>query len=250
MRGSIAIATPGRSRQPILLVALAALAAVCALASGAAPAAAATPAARVTFIGDSVAGVLTYVKEARQYLGRGLDLRLDLRVCRRLVADGCWYEGERPPTALAVVQAAAPGALGDILVVDVGYNDPPENYETDMEQFVQAAVAQGIHHIIWVTMRETMDGYRTINQAIRAEAGKWPQIQVADWNRASLGKAWFNPDGLHLNAGGAMGLAKLLRPDVLAACGPACRALICPKATKLTRTKSGRLVCTKPKRRT
>jgi hypothetical protein len=194
-----------------------------------------------------VAGVLSYVKEARQYLGRGLDLRLDLRVCRRLVADGCWYEGGRPPTALDVVNASSPDALGDILVIDVGYNDPPENYGTDMEQLVQAIVAKGLHHVIWVTMREASAGYRTINQAIRAEASRWPPVQVADWDRVSRGQNWFNPDGLHLNAGGAMALAKLLRPKILAACGPACRSLVCPQGTRLTRTGTGRLVCVKPK---
>jgi hypothetical protein len=249
MRG--ATTGPASARRTILLVALAALAAVGSFAAGAAPVAASTPAARVTVIGDSVAGVLTYVKEARQYLGRGLDLRLDLRVCRRLVADSCWYMGEQPSTALAVVQAAAPGALGDILVVDVGYNDPPEEYGTDMEQFVQAVVAKGIHHLIWVTMREATDGYRSINGAIRVEAARWPLVRVADWNRASSGKDWFNPDGLHLNAGGALGLAKMLRPAVLTACGTACRSLLCPPATKLTRTKTGRLACLrqKPKKR-
>jgi hypothetical protein len=227
---------------------LAGLVLVMALAAGAGSSSAATRPTRVTFIGDSVAGVLSYVPEARQYLARGFDLRLDLRVCRRLVADGCWYEGERPPTALAVVQAAAPGQLGDIVVIDVGYNDPPENYDTDMEQFLQAIVAKGVHHVIWVTMRETNDGYRKINQAIRAEASKWPLVQVADWETASRGKDWFNTDGLHLNAGGALGLAKLVRPRIIAACGAACRALACPTETKLRKTKTGRYVCVKPKR--
>src|SRR5262249_56095749 len=103
---------PGTARSLTLVVVLVALAVVCALGSSDAQGRETSPAARVTFIGDSVAGVLSYVKEARQYLARGLDLRLELRVCRRLVTDSCWYEGEQPPTAPDVVRAAAPGELG------------------------------------------------------------------------------------------------------------------------------------------
>ena len=42
------------------------------------------------------------------------------------------------------------------------------------------------------------------------------KIAVADWNAFSRGKPWFREDGLHLTPSGAMGLARLLRPLVLA----------------------------------
>jgi len=41
-------------------------------------------------------------------------------------------------------------------------------------------------------------------------------LVVADWNAYSRGKPWFREDGLHLTTSGALGLARLLRPLVLA----------------------------------
>ena len=177
---------------------------------------------RVTVFGDSIADSLNYVPEARQFLGKGIDLRLELTPCRKLVPTGCAYMGSRPPSVLDIVQSSTLGELGNIVVVDVGYNDPENNYETDMAQVANALVARGVGHVIWVTLREQTDDYRQINEIIRVQAHRWPQMQVADWEGASRAKDWFNDDGLHLNASGALGLAMLLRPYILAACASAC----------------------------
>jgi hypothetical protein len=177
---------------------------------------------RVTIFGDSVADALDYVPDARLFLGEGLDLRLELTPCRKLVPAGCAYQGMRPPSVLDIVGTSSLSQLGNIVVVDVGYNDPENNYETDMAQVVNALVSRGVGHVIWVTMREQTDDYRQINDIIRTQSHRWRQVEVADWETASRGKDWFNPDGLHLNAPGALGLAALLRPYILAACGSAC----------------------------
>ena len=79
--------------------------------------------------------------------------------------------------------------------------------------------------MIWLTLREQTDDYRKINRTIEAQAPRWPELRVADWEAASRGKDWFNPDGLHLNAEGAIGMATLIRPFVLTACGSACKGL-------------------------
>jgi len=177
---------------------------------------------RVTIFGDSIATSLEYVPDALAYLSEGIDLRDELTPCRKLVPVGCPYMGQRPPSVLNLVKSSTLAQLGTIVIVDVGYNDPANNYETDMAQVANALVDRGVAHIVWVTMREKTDDYRTINDVIRAQAPRWPQLQVADWDAASRGKDWFNSDGLHLNADGARGLAGLLRPYVLAACGWAC----------------------------
>ncbi len=185
---------------------------------------AATEGPRVTMFGDSVADSLTYVPDARALLGEGIDLRLELSPCRKLVPAGCAYMGTRPRSVLDIVRDSTLSQLGNIVIVAVGYNDPPNNYETDMAQVANALVDLGVGHIIWVTVREQTDGYREINDVIRAQAHRWPELIVADWEAASRGKDWFNPDGLHLNAAGAVGLATLLRPYVLVACGADCAA--------------------------
>jgi hypothetical protein len=179
-------------------------------------------ATRVTIFGDSAAEVLDYVADAKQYLGSGFDVNWQLKVCRRLVQLSCPYEGVRPPTVLDVVQASPAGELGSIAVVDVGYNDYVDQYQSDMETVLKALIAKGVDHVIWTTMHEVRQDYRSINATIQAEAAKWPQVTIADWNAAAQGQDWFNPDGIHLNSSGAWGLARLLRPLILAACGDPC----------------------------
>jgi hypothetical protein len=87
---------------------------------------------------------------------------------------------------------------------------------------IKALEAKGVQHVIWVTMHEVRQDYRSINATIRTEAAKWPQVTIADWNAAAQGQNWFNSDGIHLNDSGAWGLARLLRPMILAACGDPC----------------------------
>ena len=123
---------------------------------------------------------------------------------------------------LDIVKASSLSQLGNIVIVAVGYNDPANNYETDMAQVAIALVDLGVAHVIWLTLREQTDDYRQINATIRDQARRWPEVQIADWEKTSRGKDWFNEDGLHLNADGAIGLATLIRPFVLAACGSAC----------------------------
>ncbi|HJS49671.1 MAG TPA: hypothetical protein VJ745_05060 [Gaiellaceae bacterium] len=74
---------------------------------------------RVTVICDSVAESFDHVASARRYLGRGLDVRSDTAVCRRLVAASCMFQGAQPKTALEVV-AARSRSLGSVVVVNVG----------------------------------------------------------------------------------------------------------------------------------
>jgi hypothetical protein len=179
---------------------------------------------RVTMFGDSIADSLSYVPEARELLADGVDMRWELQPCRKLVPAGCVYMGARPTSVLDVVESSTLGELGNIVIVAVGYNDPANNYETDMAQVANALVDKGVGHVIWATLREEKDDYRQINKVIVAQATRWPELRVADWDAASRSRNWFTEDGLHLNADGAVGFATLLRPFVLTACGAVCEA--------------------------
>ena len=213
-------------RSRLAFVALLGLVSVSSVASGAGTAGGSGP--RVTLFGDSVAGSLAYVPAARDLLGTGVDLRLEATPCRRLASPGCPYQGVRPASVLDVVQSSSPAELGDIVLVDVGYNESAVNYDTDMTSVVRALVPRGVSHVVWVTMRGQTDNYRQIDAIVRAEAGRWPQIEIADWDAASSGQDWFQADGLHLNAAGAMGLAALLRVFVTADCGQPCQPASAP----------------------
>jgi hypothetical protein len=174
------------------------------------------PPVRMLLVGDSIPAALDYQPALERTLSRGLDLRYDLRVCRRLATTGCPYDGSVPDSALDAVRAAGTG-IGPVLLVDVGYNDDPDTYGPQMVEVINAAKALGVRQIVWVTLRETQEFESRINTIIRIEAGRHPIVQVADWNAASAGKPWFRPDGLHLNDAGARGLAAFLRGYILRA---------------------------------
>jgi hypothetical protein len=167
----------------------------------------------VTFVGDSVPASITYIPAATAQLKRGFSIRLDLRVCRRLVQPSCSFQGARPTTALQAVQGYG-RSLGRVLVVNVGYNESAQGYRQGIDRIMRAALAQGADGVVWVTLRETREIYHSTNVAIRTAAKRWPQLVVADWDAYSHGKPWFGGDGLHLTATGATALAAFLRTYV------------------------------------
>jgi hypothetical protein len=174
---------------------------------------------RVTFVGDSVSASISYVKTAQRQLKRGLDVRLDVKVCRRLVQPSCAYQGSAPTTALQAVQSYG-RSLGKVLVIKVGYNESSSGYGQGIDRVMRAALANGANGVVWVTLRESGQNsslYRGTNLVIKKAAKRWPQLLVADWNAHSAGKPWFGSDGLHMSATGATELARFLRPYVFRA---------------------------------
>ena len=172
-----------------------------------------------TFVGDSVADAISYVPKARGELGHGLSVRLDLKVCRRLVQPSCSFQGTAPPTALQAVKSYG-RSLGRVLIVKVGYNEGSRGYGAGVDRVMRAARADGARGVVWVTLRESGPNaglYHQTNIAIRNAAKRWRKLLVADWNADSVGKPWFRSDGLHLNDTGAVRLAAFLRPYVFLA---------------------------------
>jgi hypothetical protein len=171
---------------------------------------------RVTFIGDSIAASLEYVPAARSRLERGLRVRFDLAACRRLVQPSCVYNGSAPSTALQAAQAYG-SAIGDVLIVAVGYNESGEGYSQGIDRVMRAARSSGANGVVWVTLREVRSVYRPANVSIRRAVGRWRELVVAEWDAYSRGRPWFRSDGLHLTATGAAGFAAFLRPFVFQA---------------------------------
>lgn len=199
-----------------LVLGLLGLAAVCSL--GAANAMGRAPVV-ATFVGDSVAAAISYIPSAQAELRRGMRVTLDLEVCRRLAQPSCPYQGSRPSTALQAVRGHG-RTLGDVLILDVGYNESGQGYGEGIDQVMRAARRQGITEVVWLTLRETSDVYRDTNVAIKAAARRWPQLHVADWDAYSRGKPWYRDAGPHLTPTGAYELAAFLRRHVLEALRP------------------------------
>lgn len=175
---------------------------------------------RVTLIGDSGLGALLWEKDARERIGRGLDLRTEIRACRKLATDSCFHQGDRPPNTLEVVKTLG-RALGPLIVIQVGYNDQPDRYADGLDRVMRAAVDTGVEKVVWVTLRASRPNYVEINGEITAGARRWPQLVVADWDATSRDRDWFH-DGVHLNGAGAEGFATFLRPRLVDACGAPC----------------------------
>ena len=172
---------------------------------------------KVLVVGDSVPAALDYTPAIERGIGKGYDVRYDLRVCRRLVSAGCSYRGSAPSSALDAVRASGRG--NDVLVVDVGYNDDPAVYGAQMAQLILAAKEVGVKQIVWVTLRGRQPPFERIDAVIATQAARFPIVHVADWNAWSNGKPWFRNDGLHLTSAGADGLALLLRVYIVSAAG-------------------------------
>ena len=168
----------------------------------------AAPPPRVTVIGDSIATAIEYDPAARRILARGVDLDLQLAVCRRLVGDSCPYQGSRPPTLLDLLPSLR---LGSTVVVAVGYNDNEDTFAATVETALEALGKEGVEHILWLTLREARESYLQMNDVVRAAAERHAELTVVDWNLYSRSHPdWFQPDGLHLAGVGAIAMATLV----------------------------------------
>ena len=85
-------------------------------------------------------------------LGEGVNLDLELAPCRRVGQDSCPFEGVRPPNVIQYVQSKGI-ALGQTVVVVVGYNDFEDAYATNIEDALTALQKAGVTHVLWATLR-------------------------------------------------------------------------------------------------
>lgn len=127
---------------------------------------------------------------------------------------------------------ASRAAIGDEVVVAVGYNYPvwnPALFDAWIDQMLGRLTAAGATSVHWVTLRSPVPGadgvvsvweqtgiyrhYPEANAQLRAATARWPQLSLADWATvgAGPGLTW---DGIHLKPAGAAKLAALLYDEV------------------------------------
>jgi hypothetical protein len=185
-----------------------------------APPATAAPSPQVTVIGDSVLTAVLWNDQARSILERGFDMHLDIGVCRRLTGVSCTYEGGRVPTLVDLVHDVGTG-IGRTVVVEVGYNDDPATFDSNLEEATAALLSAGAKRIVWVNMREWQPQYVGMNERLRVAALRHPELTIVDWEAYSHEHyLWFQGDGIHLVHDGAVAIATLLREALLAALAP------------------------------
>jgi hypothetical protein len=166
---------------------------------------------RVTLIGDSIAKGLEWNEQALAVLGKGIDLQLQVDVCRRLVGESCPFEEKEAPTLVDLAAELGP-RLGPTVIVVAGYNDFEQTFGQAVEASITALLGAGVTRILWATLRVSRHPYLSMNDELRAAATRHPQLTVVDWNRYSRSHAdWFQNDGIHLFPTGGLAMATLLK---------------------------------------
>src|SRR5260221_12763959 len=117
----------------------------------------------VTVIGDSVLTAVEWNAAPLSILEHGLDVQLDIGVCRTLEGVSCPYEGGNVPTLMDVVHTFG-ARLGTTVLVEVGYNDPATEFAQRVEDSINALLAAGVRRILWVDMRQWQQQYIGMNQ--------------------------------------------------------------------------------------
>jgi hypothetical protein len=178
--------------------------------AGSANAAVDTP-PRVTVIGDSVLTAVQWNPEPLSILQQGLDLRLDIGICRRLTGVSCPsdVDGERVPTLTDVVASRGPD-LGRVVLVEVGYNDDHDTFAQSVEESVTALLRAGVQRILWANLHGFAQQWIDMNAVLDAAARRHPELTIIDWDSYSSPHwSWFQSDNLHLVYGGAVAMATL-----------------------------------------
>ena len=165
----------------------------------------AAPVGTMLFIGDSVgesitstfASVVTPAYPTMNY--QALSNRC-------LVGPSCVAAAVGPPDAPAIINALTPEQYPSVAVIQLGYNDDPNTFQSDVDQVVNALNARGVQRIIFINLstRRTSRDYALSNAILANATTSYPNVTLLDWNAASSAPSqdrWFIDD-VHLTATG------------------------------------------------
>jgi hypothetical protein len=99
----------------------------------------------------------------------------------------------------------------------MGYNDDEETFSEAVDETMQALVARGATHVLWLTLHTAEAPYPALNLLLDAAAKRWPQLELVDWDAWAYGHAadWFQDDGTHLLDKGGVAMAHLIHGSVV-----------------------------------
>lgn len=194
------------------------LACVATLAAGVRPAGAAVPAApHVLVIGDSVGTGITWHTDAIAVAEQGLHVEWQVAVCRRLIGASCVdaITAEQPPTAVDLIDSMT--SVPQTVVVEMGYNDYEDTFAEAVDETMQALVARGATHVLWLTLHTALEPYPALNLLLGDALQRWPQLQLVNWDAWAYGHAadWFQDDLTHLKVAGGIAMAHLIHGSVV-----------------------------------
>ena len=167
-------------------------------ATGVAPVGAQTPPLRVAMVGDSV---MLGARDQLLAQFAGLPVTVDAVEDRSLLG------------AIGMFQSAGP-ALGDVVVLDLGYNDSSD--PTVFRERIDGAMAAlaGVKHVIWLNQHEFRPDRAGMNAELFAAASRYANLEVVDWNAEVVAHPeHVYGDAIHLTPAGQAAMAALVRQD-------------------------------------
>ena len=115
----------------------------------------------------------------------------------------------RLPQAIEVLRARR-SEIGAVAVIQQGNNylESEGSFGAQIDEAMR--VLDGVDRVVWLTVAEKWPSRVEINQQIRAAAGRWPQIVVAEWAPLIAAHPEYAEDMLHLSASGRIAIAELI----------------------------------------
>src|SRR3954447_16696524 len=155
-----------------------------------------TPALRVSVYGDSV---LLGAREELLAQFAGQPITVDAVENRSLLG------------AITLFQDAGP-ALGDVVVLDLGYNDAadPAVFRSRIDGAMAALT--GVKRVLWLNQHDWGPGRAGMNAELAAAAARYPNLEVIDWNAEVVAHPdEVYGDSIHLTPAGQTAMAALVR---------------------------------------
>ena len=165
----------------------------------------AAPVGTMLFIGDSVGESITSTF-ASVVTPAYPNMNYQALSNRCLVGPSCVAAAVGPPDAPAIINALTPEQYPSVAVIQLGYNDDPNTFQSDVDQVVNALNARGVQRIIFINLstRRTSRDYALSNAILANATTSYPNVTLLDWNAASSAPSqdrWFIDD-VHLTATG------------------------------------------------
>jgi len=166
--------------------------------------------ARVGLIGDSTLAAIRWTGSWAPL--RRWNYTYDAESCRRTNTPSCHgSDGYAPETVLDVMHRLR-GRLGLVLVLMEGANDPVNVFGAGIDAVVAEARAQGVTHVVWLTISHAADKNTVLAQRAQQYGG---DLVLADWAAYSEPHPeWTIADGLHISNAGAPELATFIANSV------------------------------------
>ena len=118
--------------------------------------------------------------------------------------------------SLGTLQAARP-TIGDVVVLDLGYNDGSDltAWRDRIDQAM--TILQGVPKVIWLDQHDWQAGRAEMNDELVAAMQRYPNLEVVDWNAVVVSHPeYVYGDGVHLTPPGQVAMGDLVRDRVAA----------------------------------